>query len=257
MLALDLFRERNFAVGNGATLAIYGGLSAVPFFLVVFLQQVAGYTPVQAGLSLLPLTVSIFALSRRFGALADRHGPHTFMTIGPVMAGAGLLLLTRVGPRAEYVTTVLPAVLVFALGMAGTVAPLTATVLASVELGHSGLASGVNNAVARVAGLLAIAALGAVVSASFATRLHRDLAGWRLAPAERAAIAQKPLIAHLDGAPATVDRALTDASVHAFHVVIGVAGGLAMLGGVAALVGIRNPRPGAARLKTLPATGPH
>ena len=135
--------------------------------------------------------------------------------------------------------------LVFALGMAATVAPFTATVLASVERGHSGLASGVNNAVARVAGLLAIAALGAVVSGAFVARLDHELTGPRLTPAVREAIAAartKPLTTHVAGGTVFVDRALTDASVHAFHLVVGIAGGLAMLGGLAALVGIRNPR---------------
>src|SRR5947209_11239707 len=116
----------------------------------------------------------MFALSRRFGGLADRYGPHAFMGGGPIVAGLGLLLLTRIGAHAPYVTTVLPGVLVFGLGLAATVAPLTATVLSSVEPGHSGLASGVNNAVARIAGLLAIAALGAIVSSAFAARLRSD-----------------------------------------------------------------------------------
>jgi hypothetical protein len=165
------------------------------------------------------------------------------MAAGPLIAGTGLLLLLRVGPRADYLTTVLPGVLVFALGLAATVAPLTATVLASVTSGNSGLASGVNNAVARVAGLLAIAALGAVVSASFAARLGHDVAGTSLTSAARAAVVlarTKPLVAHVPGASPALERALTDASVHAFHVVMAIAAVLAMLGGVAALLGISN-----------------
>jgi EmrB/QacA subfamily drug resistance transporter len=243
MLPLSLFRIRNFSVGNLTTLAMYAGLNAATFFTVVFLQQVAGYTPLKAGLSLLPITLLIFVLSRRFGALADRIGPRAFMAAGPLIAGTGLLLLLRVGPRADYLTTVLPGVLVFALGLAATVAPLTATVLASVARGNSGLASGVNNAVARVAGLLAIAALGAVVSASFAARLGHDVAGTSLTSAARAAVVlarTKPLVAHVPGASPALERALTDASVHAFHVVMAIAAVLAMLGGVAALLGISN-----------------
>jgi EmrB/QacA subfamily drug resistance transporter len=243
MLPLSLFRIRNFSVGNLTTLALYAGLNVATFFTVVFLQQVAGYTPLKAGLSLLPITLLIFALSRRFGALADRIGPRAFMAAGPLIGGAGLLLLLRVGSNADYLTTVLPGVLVFALGLSATVAPLTATVLASVTKGNSGLASGVNNAVARVAGLLAIAALGAVVSASFAARLGHDVAGVPLTPAARAAVVvarTKPLVAHLPGASPALERAFTDASVHAFHVVMAIAAALAMLGGIAALLGISN-----------------
>jgi EmrB/QacA subfamily drug resistance transporter len=249
MLPLRLFKIRNFAVGNITTLALYGGLGVATFFLVLFLQQVAGYTPIAAGLSLLPITVIVFALSRRFGALADRIGPHLFMGGGPVVAGLGLLLLERMGPTSDYLTTVFPGIVVFGLGLAATVAPLTATVLSSVEPGHSGLASGVNNAIARVAGLLAIAALGAVVAGSFASALDRDLAGGRLSPAAQHAVAAaraRPLVTTTTGVPiaerAVVHRALTDASVHAFRVMLGISAGLAILGGVVALVGIQNPR---------------
>jgi EmrB/QacA subfamily drug resistance transporter len=149
MMPLQLFAVRNFAVGNATTLAMYGGLGVSTFFLVVFLQQVAGYTPLEAGLALLPITLVIFALSRRFGALADRIGPRLFMSGGPVLAGVGLLLLTRLDADPDYLTTILPGVLVFALGLAATVAPLTAAVLGSVEPGHSGLASGANNAAGK------------------------------------------------------------------------------------------------------------
>ncbi len=170
MMPLDLFAERNFAVGNLTTLTLYAGLGVATFFLVLFIQQVGGYTPLQAGLTLLPITILIFVMSRRFGVLADRLGPQLFMAGGPAVAGIGLLLLVRTNASADYLTQILPGILVFGLGIAATVAPLTATVLSSVPAGNSGLASGVNNAVARVAGLLAIAALGAVVSA----RVHRS-----------------------------------------------------------------------------------
>jgi EmrB/QacA subfamily drug resistance transporter len=249
MMPLHLFAVRNFAVGNFTTLALYGGLGVATFFLVIFLQQVAGYSPVEAGLSLLPITVIIFVLSKRFGMLSDRYGPHLFMSGGPVLAGAGLFLFTRVGANASYVPDVLPGVLVFAVGLAMTVAPLTATVLGSVEPGHSGLASGANNAVARIASLLAIAAVGAVVSASFTSRLDQALPSNTLSPPLRHAVNQAkatPLATNVSGVPAkdqaTVHTALVDASVQAFRVGMGIAGGLAVLGGVVALVGIENPR---------------
>jgi MFS family permease len=216
---------------------------------VVFLQQVAGYTPLEAGLALLPITLVIFALSRRFGALADRLGPRPFMAGGPTVAGVGLLLLTRVSAHPNYVTTILPGVLVFALGLAATVAPLTAAVLGSVEPGHSGLASGANNAVSRVAGLLAIAAVGAVVSTSFAARLDHHIAQDPLSRQARSALDSartRPLVTTDPGVPPgerpRVHAALVDASVHAFRIGIGIAGLLAILGGVVALVGIENPR---------------
>jgi EmrB/QacA subfamily drug resistance transporter len=248
MLPLHLFRARNFTVGNLTTFTLYAGLGVATFFVVLFIQQVGGYTPVQAGLALLPITVMMFALSRRFGALADRLGPRAFMSAGPMIAGAGLLLLTRIGPSASYVSQVLPGVLVFGLGLAATVAPLTATVLGSVEQGHAGLASGVNNAVARVASLVAIAAIGAVVAGSFQARLNGDLAARRLSPPTRAAVARarnRPLVVSVKGVPASqrplVRAALIDASVDAFRIGLEIAAALAALGGLASLIGIENP----------------
>jgi EmrB/QacA subfamily drug resistance transporter len=236
MMPLHLFAVRNFAVGNLTTLAVYGGLGVATFFLVVFVQQVGGYTPIEAGLSLLPITLIMFTLSRRFGALADRFGPRLFMSAGPILAGFGLLLFARSGSRPSYATVILPGVLVFGLGLASTVAPLTATVLGSVPGGRSGLASGANNAVARIAGLLAIAAVGAAVSGGFASRLDHDL-GHR-APTS---IRSRPLVTSAPGQPAVVHHTLIDASVHGFHIGMEIAAALAALGGLIALIGIENP----------------
>ncbi len=251
MMPLHLFRVRNFAVGNLTTLTLYAGLGVATFFVVVFIQQVGGYTPLEAGMALLPITVIMFTLSRRFGALADRLGPHRFMGFGPLVAGLGLLLLARTNAQANYLTQILPGLVVFGLGLAATVAPLTATVLSSVEAGHAGLASGVNNAVARVAGLLAIAALGAAVSATFVSRLDHDLAAKTLAPQTHAAVRTartRPLVTDASGVPAgqraEVRVALVDSSVYAFRVGMIIAAALAALGGVIALAGIRNPRRG-------------
>jgi len=249
MLPLSLFAVRNFAVGNLTTLTLYAGLGVATFFLILFIQQVGGYTPLQAGLSLLPITVLIFLLSRRFGMLADRLGPKLFMGGGPVVAGLGLLLLVRTNANADYLTAILPGIVVFGLGMSATVAPLTATVLGSVQVGHSGVASGVNNAISRVAGLLAIAALGAVVSGSFQTRLERELANRPLSPAARVAVASardRPLVTSSTGVPGpergVVHSALVDASVHAFRIGMGVGAALSILGGLVALIGIENPK---------------
>jgi hypothetical protein len=217
---------------------VYGGLGVATFFLVVFLQQVAGYTPVAAGASLLPITLIMFTLSRRFGALADRFGPRPFMSAGPILAGVGLLLFTRAGAKPSYAGVILPGVLVFGLGLAATVAPLTATVLGSVPARHSGLASGTNNAVARVAGLLAIAGVGAAVSAGFAARLQGDLAHSRVSHSVVQAASRRPLVTT---GPTAIHHALVDASVHAFRLGMLIAGALAALGGVISLIWIENP----------------
>ena len=184
MLPLGLFARRNFAVGNLQTFAMYGGLSATFFFLVLFLQQVAGYDALEAGFALMPATLVMFALSKRIGRLADRVGPRLFMGFGPLTAALGLGLMLRIDADLDYFTDLLPALLIFSLGLALTVAPLTATVLADAEESNAGIASGVNNAIARVAGLLAVAAIGAVVSAQFGSALDDRLDGRTLSPAE-------------------------------------------------------------------------
>jgi EmrB/QacA subfamily drug resistance transporter len=176
MLPLGLFGRGNFAWGNVETLAMYGGLGAMFFVLVLFLQQVGGYTALQAGAATLPTTLVMFALSRRFGRLADRIGPRLFMGIGPLVSAGGVLyLLLAVDVDPGFFTEVVPGTVLFALGLSIAVAPLTAAILADAEEHNAGIASGVNNAVARVAGLLATAAVGAVVGGSL------DLHGFRMA----------------------------------------------------------------------------
>jgi EmrB/QacA subfamily drug resistance transporter len=157
MLPLDVFGSRQFTAVNGVTFVVYGGMSVMFFLLVVDLQLVAGFSPTAAGAALLPVTVLMLVLSARAGALAQRIGPKLPMTAGLLVAAAGMLLVSRIGPDASYFVDVLPAVTVFGLGLSSTVAPLTATVLASADARHAGVASGVNNAVARAAGLLAVA----------------------------------------------------------------------------------------------------
>lgn len=162
MLPLDLFRNRNFSVGNVATLAIYGGLSVAIFLIVVFVQQVGGFTALEAGLSLVPVTLIMFFLSGRFGKLAGHYGPRLFMSLGPIVAGCGFLLLLRVDQSVSYWTQLLPGILVFGLGLSLTVAPLTTAILGSIGSARAGIASAVNNAVSRIAGLVAIALIGIV-----------------------------------------------------------------------------------------------
>jgi EmrB/QacA subfamily drug resistance transporter len=159
MMPLSLFRSKNFAAANLVTLVVYAALSGSLFLLPVQLQRVAGYEPVAAGSALLPVTVVMLLLSSRMGRLAQRIGPRWPMTVGPLVAGGGLALFTRIGADASYLVDVLPEVLIFALGLSITVAPLTATVLAAAPAHQVGVASAVNNDVARAAGLLAVAVL--------------------------------------------------------------------------------------------------
>ena len=163
MLPLRLFRSRAFSGTNGTTLAVYAALSGALFMVVLELQLALGYSALAAGASLAPLTLLMLLLSARAGALAQRIGARLPMTIGPLVIAAGLLLFTRISPGQSYLGSVLPAVVVFGLGLSLTVAPLTATVLASVDDAELGVASGVNNAASRLAGLLAVAVLPTLV----------------------------------------------------------------------------------------------
>jgi MFS family permease len=186
---------------------VYGALGGALFLLPIQLQQVSGYTALEAGVSLLPLTLIMLALSARSGALAARIGPRLQMSVGPVLVGAGLALFTRVGPDGNYLTEVLPGVTVLGLGLAVTVAPLTATVLAAVPARHAGMASAVNNDVARAAGLIAVAVLPAVAGITGAAYLNPD-----------------------------------EFST-GFHTASLISGALCVLGGILAAATIRNPRP--------------
>jgi predicted MFS family arabinose efflux permease len=208
MLKLDLFSHRNFAVGNLETLSMYAGLGIFFFYLTIYVQQVAGYSALQAGLATVPVTIVMFALSRRFGALADHYGPRLFMGAGPLVAAAGLLPLLTLGRHISYFTELLPGVLVFSLGLTLTVAPLTATVLADADQGDAGIASAVNNAVARIANLLGVSVVGIVVA--------RTLVGDTFAADSQ--------------------------SVQAFHEVVAICVVLLAAGGVAGAIGIVNPR---------------
>ena len=246
MLPLSLFRRRNFAVGNLETFAMYGGLGITFFLLVLFLQEVAGYRALAAGLALMPLTIVTFLLAKRMGRLADRYGPRLFMGLGPLIAAVGLVLMLRLGADVNYLADLLPALLVFSLGLSCTVAPLTAAVLSDAEESNAGIASGVNNAIARIAGLISIAAVGAVISASFSSSLNQRLAGVTLSRQSQAALTQArgQTLARVQPARAgvAVADAVQSASVHAFHLGMGISASLVGLGGLLGLAGIRNPR---------------
>src|SRR5215471_12723107 len=166
MLPLGLFRSRQFTVTNLVTFVVYAALGASFFLLPIQLQRVVGFSPVAAGAALTPITVVMLFLSARAGRLAQRIGPRLPMTLGPILAGAGFTLYVRIGPGSTYIADVLPGALVMALGLALTVAPLTATVLASAGEENAGIASAVSNEVARTAGLMAVAVLPAAVGIS-------------------------------------------------------------------------------------------
>jgi EmrB/QacA subfamily drug resistance transporter len=166
MLPLSLFSVRNFRIGNVSTFLIYGALGLGTFVLAVFLQQVAGYSATLAGLALVPTSILLISLSTLFGKLSGRFGPRLFMTFGPIIAGIGFLLMMRIGTDAEYLSQVLPAIVVFGLGMSITVAPLTSAILGAIEPARSGIASAVNNAVSRVAGLIATAFASLIAGAA-------------------------------------------------------------------------------------------
>lgn len=163
MLPLPIFRSRQFSGANGTTLAVYAALGGAFFLLVLELQVVLGYSALEAGSALIPVTLLMLALSSRAGALAQRVGPRLPMTLGPLGVAAGLVLWAGVDAGTSYVAGVLPGAIVFGLGLSLTVAPLTATIMAAADPEHLGVASGVNNAVARLAGLLAVAVLPIVV----------------------------------------------------------------------------------------------
>jgi len=162
MLPLSLFAVRNFSTGNIATLAVYAGLSISSFSLSIALQQISDYSALQASLATAPVSIIMFFMSSRFGKLAGRFGPRLFMTVGPLIAAIGFLTMIRLHAHVDYMTDLLPGVLLFGLGLSMTVAPLTTAVLGDVRPNQAGIASAVNNAVARIAGLVAIAAVGVV-----------------------------------------------------------------------------------------------
>jgi hypothetical protein len=166
MLPLGIFASRQFSAANAVTFAVYAGFGGVFFLLAVQLQVVAGFSPLAAGTALLPVTVLMLLLSARFGQLAQRIGPRVPMTAGPLICVISVMLMHRIGPHADYLRDVLPAIVVLGLGLSMLVAPLTATVLAAIGAEHAGVASGVNNAVARAAGLVSVATLPAVTGLS-------------------------------------------------------------------------------------------
>jgi EmrB/QacA subfamily drug resistance transporter len=207
MLPLDIFASRQFTAANLVTLVVYGALGGSLFLMPIQLQRVVGFSPLAAGVALIPITVVMLLLSARAGRLSARLGPRLPMTLGPLLVAAGFVLYTRIGPGASYLADVLPGMLVFAFGLTLTVAPLTATVLAAAPSEHAGIASAVNNDVARAAGLFAVAVL--------------------------------PVAAGISGAGALDPGRFDDG----FHMAVLIAAALCAAGGLISFIAIRNPTP--------------
>jgi MFS family permease len=235
MLPLELFRSKTFRGANLVTLLLYAAISSVMFFLPLELIQVQHYSPTEAGAATLPTILLIFLLSRWSGGLIVRYGAKLPLMVGPMIAAVGFALFTRAGGVGSYWSGVFPAVVVMGIGMAVSVAPLTTAVMSSVDQGRTGVASGVNNAVSRVGGLLAIAVMGFVFSVVFDRQLDRGLDALSITGAERQQVdAQRAKRAAAQTDDARVRRLLDDSFVASYDVVLWLAAGLAVASALSA-----------------------
>jgi EmrB/QacA subfamily drug resistance transporter len=246
MLPLKLFRSRNFSAANGATLALYAVFNGNFFILTIYLQTALGYSPLAAGLATLPVTLLMIGLASRFGRLAERTGPRLPMTTGILLTGAGLGLLAFLKPGDSYSVHVLPGIVVFGLGLAVTVPPLTNTAVSSVPDSQAGIASGVNDQAARVAALLGVGVCGLVFAEVFRTWLDMSHAGLDPAAATVLQLARDrptsaleiPLTALLRSEVLPV---LQTSSINAYRAAMGTGVLIAVTGALVAFVGIRTP----------------
>jgi len=241
MMPLSLFANPVFSGVNALTFFLYAGLGATMLFLSLNMVQVQGYSQLQAGLTFLPFTALMISLARYAGGLADRHGPRLLLIAGPALAGAGMLLLSFVRETrgaSDYWTSFFPGVLVFGLGMAMTVAPLTATVMGSAGQQFSGVASGVNNALSRIANVFANAIFGALAVLLFTAALQQRVGGLPLAVEERHAVmaqaadlgnARAPVMVKAADRPG-VAKAYRDAFISVYAVILRISAGLAFVG---------------------------
>jgi predicted MFS family arabinose efflux permease len=257
LVPLHLFRSRNFTMTNLSTFVIYGALYVAFYYIPLFMQGTLGYSASATGLSTIPGTLLLVFLSSRFGTLAGRHGPRWFMAAGPAIMAVGILWLLRVAaasqawvfvpgradsylPPAAYLTDFLPGFVIFGLGLAVMVAPLTTCLMTSVQVAHSGLASAINNAISRVGPQFAGAAIFVAITASF----YADLAG-RVpgldpsSPAVRGMVS--PLNRPADATPIPVAAAAREASASVFHLAMAISAGLLLTGALINAAGIRNP----------------
>jgi MFS family permease len=235
MVSLHLFRSRGFSGANLLTFLLYAPLSGILFFFPLDLIQVQHYNATQAGGALLPLILLIFVLSRWSGGLVVRHGARLPLTVGSLVAASGFALFLRPGIGGSYWSTFFPAVVVLGTGVAISVAPLTTAVMESLPSEEAGVASGVNNAVSRIAGLLAVAAFGLILFSGFNRTLDRSLSQMQLSPSLRQSVEiQRSKLAGAQIGDLPVQRAIDEAFVSGYREVIWVSVGLALLSALSA-----------------------
>ncbi len=235
MVPFRLFQSRNFTGANLLTLFLYSALGGVLMFFPLDLIQVQGYSPSQAGAALLPFILLMFLLSRWSGGLIDRYGAKGPLMIGPLIAAAGFALFTKPGIGGSYWTTFFPAALVLGFGMAVSVAPLTTMVMNSVDQRHAGIASGINNAVSRIASLVAIAVFGVMLNGIFQSSLNQKLYRLALPPTVRADVErQRPKLAAIETTDAGAHQAIDKSFVSAYRAILWVAAGLAIASSLSA-----------------------
>jgi len=243
MMPLGLFRSPTFAGANLLTLFLYAALSGLLFFLPFMLIQVSGYPPSEAGAALVPFVLTMFLLSRWAGGLVTKYGSKLPLIIGPLITAAGFTLfgILKAG-NGSYWTAYFPAIMVMSLGMSISVAPLTTTVMGAVEERHAGIASGINNAVSRIAGLIAVAVFGVVLLSTFRSNLQTQLGSMNLTPDQQAQILSQgndllnlKIPEGVDPATADAIRAAVSSSfVRGFHVTTYASAGLAVLSAISA-----------------------